>query len=192
MLLPMGDQTLLATVARALLDAGLERVIVVLGHGADTIRREARLPPDERLEAVFNDDWASGMASSLRRGLDACATAEAVLIALGDQPGLTPDRVSQVVRAWQPGASLVLPVHDGRAGHPVLFGRSLWPELRALEGDVGAREVVKLHISNAIQVPLPPLTDLDTEEDLRLYRAGTLPATGGLEVPGSPRRTGRH
>jgi molybdenum cofactor cytidylyltransferase len=132
------------------------------------------------------------MASSLRRGLDECEGAEAALLALGDQPGLTSDRVRRIVSAWSPGAQLVLPVHEGRAGHPVLFGRALWPELRALRGDVGGRDVVKRHVSSAIQVPEAPLPDLDTEEDLRRYQSGTLPAMQGLEVPGSPRRTGRH
>ena len=190
MLLPMAGGTLLSTVSRALLDGPLSKVVVVLGHDADRIRRDAGLPADPRLEVAVNDDWASGMASSLRRGLAACETAGAVLVALGDQPGMTGDRVRRIVSAWHPGVHLVLPVHAGRAGHPVLFGRPLWPELRALKGDTGARDVVKRHVLKAIQVPEPPLPDLDTEEDLRRYEAGTLPADTGLEVPGSPRDGG--
>jgi molybdenum cofactor cytidylyltransferase len=191
MLLPIEGGTLLSTVTRALLDGGLSRVVVVLGHEADRIRRDAGLPEDERLEVVVNDAWPSGMASSLRRGLDACREAEAALVALGDQPGMTADRVRRIASAWRPGAPLVLPVHEGRAGHPVLFGRRLFSELRALEGDVGGRDVVKRHVSNAIQVPVPPLPDLDTDEDLRRYQAGTLPARHGLEVPASASRTRR-
>jgi molybdenum cofactor cytidylyltransferase len=192
MLLPIGDRTLLATIAAALLDAGLCRVVVVLGCDAEGIRAAAGLPDDPRLRVVVNEDWKSGMASSLRRGLDECGDAEAAVVALGDQPGMTADRVRRIVSTWSPGVPLVFPVHDGRAGHPVLFGRPLWPELRVLEGDVGGRDVVKRHVSNAIQVQEVPLADLDTEEDLRRYQAGTLPATLGLEVPGSPDRTGRH
>ena len=192
MLLPIGDRTLLATVVEALLDAGLLRVVVVLGCDADRIRAAAGLPDDPRLRVIVNADWKSGMASSLRVGLDECEGADAALVALGDQPGLTADRVRRIVSAWSPGAQLVLPVHDGRAGHPVLFTPPLWPELRALQGDTGGRDVVKRHISNAIQVPETPLPDLDTDEDLRRFQAGTLPAKHGLEVPGSPHRTGRH
>jgi CTP:molybdopterin cytidylyltransferase MocA len=190
MLLPVAGGTLLSTVTRALLEGGLSQVVVVLGHEADRIRREAGLPEDRRLEVVINDQWPSGMASSLRRGLDACDAAEAVLVALGDQPRMTSDRVRRIVAAWSPGVNLVLPTHDGRAGHPVLFARPLWPELRALQGDTGGREVVKRHVSSAIQVSEAPLADLDTEDDLRRYEAGTLPADIGLEVPGSPRRAG--
>jgi molybdenum cofactor cytidylyltransferase len=192
MLLPIGGRTLVSTVAAALLDADLARVIVVLGCDADRVREAAGLPDDPRLRVIVNDDWQSGMASSLRRGLEECEGAQAALVALGDQPGLTSDRVRRIVSAWSPGVPLVFPVHDGRAGHPVLFGRGLWPELRALRGDVGGRDVVKRHVSNAIQVPEAPLPDLDTEEDLLRYEAGTLPAEPGLEVPGSPQRTGRH
>jgi molybdenum cofactor cytidylyltransferase len=190
MLLPMGSGTLLSTVAAALLDAGLPQVVVVLGCDADRVRAGAGLRDDRRLHVVVNDDWASGMASSLRRGLDECAGAEAAVVALGDQPGMTSGRVGRIVSAWSPGVPLVLPVHEGRAGHPVLFSRRLWPELCALQGDVGGRDVVKRHLSNAIQVPEAPLPDLDTEEDLRGYQAGTLPALLGLEVPGSSHRTG--
>lgn len=190
MLLPLGGTTLLASVAQALLDGGLARVVVVLGHEARAVRREARLPEDTRLDVVVNDGWASGMASSLRRGLEACADADAALVALGDQPGMTADRVRRIVAAWAPGGSLVLPVQDGRAGHPVLFARRLWPELAALRGDVGGKEVVLRHLAEAVQIEAEPLADLDTEDDLQRHRAGMTPAKKGFGLPGSPRRTG--
>jgi nicotine blue oxidoreductase len=192
MLLPMGGGTLLSVVAQALLDGGLDDVVVVLGHDAEVVRRAARLPEDRRLRVVVNEDWASGMASSLRRGLEACAAADAALVALGDQPGITAERVRRIVSAWHPNSSLVIPTSGGRAGHPVLFGRALWDELRSLSGDVGGREVVKRHLDQAVLVPAEPLADLDTEEDLRRHVAGMPPEDNGLELPSSPRRTGRH
>jgi CTP:molybdopterin cytidylyltransferase MocA len=192
MLLPMGGGTQLSSVAGALLGGDLARVVVVLGCAADEVRRAAGLPEDPRLRVVVNDDWPSGMASSLRRGLEECADAAAALVALGDQAGITAERVRRIVEAWHPGASLVLPVSGGRAGHPVLFGRALWDELRALSGDVGGREVVKRHLQDAVLVAAEPLADLDTEEDLRRHLAGPPASDSGFEMPGSPRRTGRH
>jgi CTP:molybdopterin cytidylyltransferase MocA len=192
MLLPMGGGTLLSGVAGALLGGGLARVVVVLGCEADAVRRGAGLPEDPRLRVVVNDDWPSGMASSLRRGLEGCGDAAAALVALGDQAGIMAERVKRIVGAWRPDVSLVVPVSGGRAGHPVLFGRALWDELRALSGDVGGRDVVKRHLEDAVLLAAEPLADLDTEEDLRRHLSGTPPRRSGLDLPGSPRRTGRH
>lgn len=192
MLVPIGARTLVSTVVGALLDADLPRVVVVLGCDADGIRRQARLPEDARLRLTVNEEWASGMASSLRRGLEECGDAGAALVALGDQAGLTAERVGRIVDGWRPGIRLVVPVNGRRAGHPVLFDRSLWPELRALTGDVGGRDVVKRHLAEAALVTAGPLADLDTEEDLRRHLAGEAPADFGLELPGSPGRTGRN
>jgi len=190
MLLPIGGGTLLGAVAGALLDAGLGRVVVVLGCDAERVRAAAGLRDDPRLRLVVNDEWKSGMASSLRRGLEECGEAGAALVTLGDQAGLTVERVRRIVSAWRPGVPLVVPVHDGRAGHPVLFDRSLWDELRALSGDVGGRDVVRRHLDEAVRVPAEPLADLDTQEDLRRHLAGSAPRDSGLQLPGSPRRTG--
>ena len=192
MLLPMDGGTLLSMVSRALLDGGLSAVAVVLGHDAERVRRESGLPEDSRLRIVVNQDWPSGMASSLRAGLGACGDSEAVLVALGDQPGITADRVRRIVSACRPGGSLVLPAHEGRAGHPVLFGRRLFDELRALRGDVGGRDVVIRHLAQAVLVEAEPLFDLDTAEDLSRHQAGMPPLNNGLDLGGSPRRTGRH
>jgi CTP:molybdopterin cytidylyltransferase MocA len=192
MLLPVGGGTLLAAVAQALLDSGLEKVVVVLGCEADQVNRSAGLPDDPRLRVAVNADWPSGMASSLRRGIDECGEAAAALVALGDQAGITAERVRRIVSAWRPGVPLVVPVSRGRAGHPVLFDRALWDELRSLSGDVGGREVVKRHLEDAVVVPAEPLADLDTEEDLRLFLSGAPAPDSGLELPGSSRRTGRH
>lgn len=193
MLLPIGGGTLLRAVAAALLDGGLRRVVVVLGCDAHRVRAAAGLPDDARLRVVVNDAWSSGMASSLRRGLEECGDAGAALVALGDQAGITAERVNRIVSAWRPGAPLVVPVHNGRAGHPVLFDRGLWDELRALSGDVGGRDVVTRHLDGAVLVPAEPLADLDTEEDLRRHLSGSPPPDSGLDLPalpGSPRRTG--
>jgi molybdenum cofactor cytidylyltransferase len=79
---------------------------------------------------------------------------------------------------------LVVPVHAGRAGHPVLFARALFPELLALRGDVGARAVVERHWDQARRVEGDPPVDVDTEADYRAVREGR-PASPdeGLPVP---------
>jgi CTP:molybdopterin cytidylyltransferase MocA len=176
-LLPAGAGTLLAACVAPHLEAGLDPVVVVLGSHAAEIQRDAGLPADRRLRVVVNPSWPEGMASSLRAGLSACREAgvEAALVALGDQPSVTRARIEALVAAWIPGAALAVPVHEGRVGHPVLFARGLWPELEALEGDIGGREVVRRHWDRAIQVPAPPLLDLDTPADYQAFRNGVPP-----------------
>ncbi len=192
MVLPVGSTTLLAASVSPLLEADLDPVVVVLGCEAETIRRHAGLPEDPRLEVVVAEDWASGMAASLRRGLDACGAADAVLVALGDQPDATAEGIRRLVAALAAGAPLAVPVRGGRAGHPVLFARALWPELRALAGDVGGRDVVRRHWAEAALVEQDLPRDVDTEEDYRALVDGR-PARGGegLEAPDPPDRRPR-
>ena len=184
MLLPVGGRTLLAAAVAPHLEAGIGRVIVVLGAEASAVREGAGLPDDPRLEVVVNRRWRDGQSSSLRRGLARCEGADAVLIALGDQPGATADRVARIAAAWRPGVPLVLPRSSrGRAAHPVLFASCLWQELRRLRGDVGARDVVRRHAARAVRVDVPPLADVDDERGYRRLLEGRAPGESGLEVP---------
>ncbi len=169
MLLRAGAGTLLRATVEPLLSSALDRVVVVLGDRAKEIRDRAGLPQTARLSIVVNEAWREGMASSLKRGLEECAEADAVLIALGDQPGVTKERLRKILGAFHPGVPLVVPVHASRASHPVLFARSLFPELRELSGDVGARDVLRRHWAEAALVDAEPLRDLDTEEDYRRF-----------------------
>jgi CTP:molybdopterin cytidylyltransferase MocA len=184
MLLPIGDRTMLAAAVAPHLEAVNGRVIVVLGKDSRRIRAESGLPAHPRLHVVVNRRWRQGMSSSLRRGLEVAGDADAVLIALGDQPGVTAERVARVVAAWKPDVPLVVPVVSAsRTGHPVLFARCLWEDLRRLEGDVGAREVVRRHWYQAVRIQAAPLPDLDAEGDYRDYLEGRTPPDSGLQRP---------
>jgi len=186
MLLPLGRGTVLGAAVAPLLEAGLSPVVVVLGSDADQVRGGAGLPQDPRLRVVANEGWGEGMASSLRRGLQECPGAGAALVALGDQVGVTPERVRRLVEAWRAGAPLAVPVHQDRASHPVVFSRALFSELLQLAGDVGARDVVRRHWAEAARVESEPLRDLDTEEDYAAMLRGLPPRDDdGLRPPSS-------
>lgn len=172
--LPVGGGTLLSAVVTPLLASPLERVVVVLGHAAEDVRRAAGTAADPRLQFVVNEAWREGMASSLRCGLSACADADAVLVALGDKVGLTPGLVRRILAAALE-APLVVPVVGSRSSHPVLFARPLYDELRALTGDSGAREVVLRHRAAAARVEGDPLHDVDDENDYRALLEGRAP-----------------
>lgn len=178
--------TLLAQAVAPHLEAGIGHVVVVLGCDAEAVRAEAGLPlADPRLLVVVNSSWAEGMSTSLRAGLESCEGSAAAMIALGDQAGVTAARVRSVAAAWSPDVPLVVPVlSTGRPSHPVLFGRCLWEELRALVGDRGARDVVRRHLKGAARVAAAPLADLDTLGDYRDYIEGRPPRTdAGLDPP---------
>lgn len=172
--LPVGGGTLLSAVVTPLLASPLERIVVVLGHAAEEVRRAADMISDPRLQFVVNEAWREGMASSLRCGLRACADADAVLVALGDKVGLTPGLVRRILAAAE-AAPLVVPVVGSRSSHPVLFARALYDELHALVGDSGARDVVLRHRAEAVLLEGEPLHDVDDEKDYRALLEGGPP-----------------
>jgi len=188
-LLPLAGRTMLATVVARLLESPVDRVVVVLGAQAAAVRRRANLPADRRLSLVVNRGWRWGLASSLRRGLRACTGAEAVVVALGDQPGLDPRTVGRLVAAFRAGAPLAVPVRGKRRGHPVLFARALFPALARLQGDVGAREVVAQHWPHAARIPARLPRDLDTPGDYSDFIARRSPSLrSGRRRAGFPSR----
>ncbi|HEX4009859.1 MAG TPA: nucleotidyltransferase family protein [Solirubrobacteraceae bacterium] len=114
----------------------LERVVVVLGARASDVLAGVEFG---RAETVVCDDWESGQAASLRRGLAAVADAGKVIITLGDAPLVTPDVIAMFVDA-QPRTRAV---YGGRPGHPVVLGPAEIAALTALEGDRGARGLLR-------------------------------------------------
>lgn len=166
LLLPLeGGATVLARVVAAHLEAGLPRVLLVMGFEAGALQAGAGLPEDPRLQVVVNEAWEEGMASSLRCGIGACRQADAVVVALADEPGVSAGRIGSLLAGWAPGVPLVVPVHQGRPSRPVLFARSLFPELLRVTGEEGGRGVVRRHWSQAVLVEAEPLLDLDTPAD---------------------------
>ena len=158
-----------ATVERAL-EAGADETLVVTGHDAEAVGA-ALDGLDVRL--VHNPAAASGMASSLVRGVSALAAsarpADAVLVCLADMPLVRPDTLAALVAAWRaaPDAPAVVPVHGGRRGNPVLLGRTRFDDVLSLAGDVGARSLLRGDGVLELDVDDPGvLVDHDTPEAL--------------------------
>jgi molybdenum cofactor cytidylyltransferase len=177
-LLPVRGEPLIRHTLRRVLESSLDQVILVVGHEADEVRAAvADLP----VECVFNPDAAAGQSTSVRAGLAALSPeVEAALFILGDQPGIEPKVIDALIAYWQTsGAPAVAPRYVDRIGNPVLFDRRVFPELTGLEGDSGARSIVRAyHDSGELQlVPVagsaPP--DVDTEADYAALIATLLP-----------------
>ena len=129
-----------ARAARLLLAAGCDRVVVVLG--ASFLKARDLVPADVAISTIVNEDWSTGMASSLRAGLTA-ATGDAALVSLVDTPGLPLAAVQRVISADAP---LARATFGGRPGHPVLIGAAHWgPALASITGDQGARAYLDAH-----------------------------------------------
>lgn len=158
--------------------AGLDEVIVVLGHRCSIVAGVLELPPGARI--VENPDYAAGQSTSLRAGLDACDRASgAAAILLGDQPGLTPALIDSVLDAYRSGeAPVARAVFEGTPGHPVVVGRELWSSWRAVAGDRGGRDLLA-GVPQLVDVEMgrPPLPDIDTLEQYRSLQLAGPPGT---------------
>ncbi|MDR7415504.1 MAG: nucleotidyltransferase family protein [Armatimonadota bacterium] len=163
LLLRLGGKTLLRRAVETAL-AVCGEVVVVVGPEADRMREELR---DLPVTIVENPDHVLGLSTSLRRGIEAVADADAALLLLADQPALTPGHLRRLVEAWErTGARIVACAYRGTVGPPALFHRSLFGELRALRGDVGAKPVLEAHREEAVFLPLEEAAlDVDTPED---------------------------
>jgi len=170
--LPLGDggQTVLSMGVSALLVAGVPRVVVVAGAHPEAVRRGLRLR-DRRVRIVDHPQWEEGQLSSMRCGLDAIdhPQLEAALVTLVDVPLVSPAVVRALMRAWRDtGAAIVRPARGDAHGHPVLFDRRLFPELRVADLERGAKPVVRAHAHELLNVPVDdegPFLDLDTPAD---------------------------
>ena len=159
-LVRLGGELLVERGFRLLLDGGCDPVVVVVGAAADTVRAEADLAG---ALVVDNHDWASGMASSLRAGLDALAATPAVaaLVALVDQPFVGTAAVARLVALADVDAVAVA-TYRGVGGHPVLLGRETWGEAaRVATGDRGARDFLSTAGDRVRRIPCDGTGDPD-------------------------------
>ena len=172
-LLDLAGKPALQYVVDVLEVAPVDEIVVVLGHHAGEIA--AALATTDRTRMAVNADFAAGQSTSFRTGLrSASERSQAAVILLGDQPSIRMEVVAAVVDAWRGGSGPVVQAAYGDVpGHPVLFDRSLWPEIERGVGDEGARGILAAHPEwqTFIDVGGTPPRDIDTEEDYALVRA---------------------
>jgi molybdenum cofactor cytidylyltransferase len=171
MLAELAGRPLVRHAAERLLASSVDLVIVVVR--ADTDHGDALRVALEDLPVQFveSTDADSGMSASLAGGLRTLpATAEAVVVALGDQPTISPEVIDRLIATWRAtGKPVVVPMYGGERAHPVLFGRAMFPELLAVRGDQGGRDVIARDPGRVSEVTVyaPAPADVDVPEDLR-------------------------
>lgn len=172
LLAELAGAPLLQHTVACLAAAHADEMLVVAPRDATRIRAALA---GERVRIVECDDGRAEMSASLRAGLRALdPRATRILVALGDQP-LVPERVLQ--RLLNPAADprpITVPVYGGTRGNPVVFTAALLPELLAITGDRGAREVIARDPSRVREVTVAeePPVDVDTPADLARLRSG--------------------
>jgi molybdenum cofactor cytidylyltransferase len=164
--LPWQQTTLVAHSARKALDAGLDPVVVVLGHDAEKVAEAlAGLP----VRLVHNPEFKIGQSTSIRKSLECLPprTGAAVFL-LADHPFADKEIVRTMVRMHRETlAPACVPVFEGQRGNPALFDRALFKELRELSGDTGGRVLLEKYRDSIAEVPAGRgiLIDIDTQED---------------------------
>jgi CTP:molybdopterin cytidylyltransferase MocA len=156
--------------AAVLLRSVTDETIAVVGNDAAAVRGALE---GSGLALVENSEWREGLSSSLRAGVAALpAHAEAVIVALGDQPELDVDLVRALVETWRAtGMAIVTARYRGVRAPPVLIAREMFGEVAELRGDYGAKALMDRvpsrvgHVDVDSEIP----KDVDTPEDLRRH-----------------------
>lgn len=166
---PWGDTNLLSHVVARTRQFPVDEVWVVLGHDHERILEALDFGD---VGIIENPEWAEGIASSIRVGLDALtrlSRCDKALIVMGDQPSVAFEIVEELMeshaRSDQP---VSVPKYRYSWGNPVLVDRSLWPRLMSLEGDEGAQRLWQAHPEWVNEVWFSDLAprDVDTESDV--------------------------
>ena len=166
-LLPFRGTTMLGWVVdQARRANSLDEVVVVLGRAADEIR--ARIDFGAA-RVVENPVFAEGCSSSYRAGTGALdPQSEAIMIILGDQPGITPQTIDTLADEWRgEEAPIALCSYRGRKGHPMIFAQSMFEQLKDLHGDKAAWKLVDANsdVVQEIHFDLPFPDNINTAED---------------------------
>lgn len=163
---------LLRRAVDAAVGGGCEDVVVVLGA-----HREHYLPLLQGTPArpVHNPDFAQGMSTSIRAGVEILPEdAAAAVIMLADQPFVDAGVIRRLIEAYRTTAmKIVASAYEGVRGVPVLFDRALFLELLVLEGDQGARQVMATYPKHVatVEISFAAARDIDTPEDARKFLA---------------------
>ena len=171
LLLDWGGKPVVRRAVERVKAGGVDEIVIVLGHEGQAIREALKGLP---VRFVENPEPEAGQASSIACGVAVLGPAvSAALIALGDQPALPPEVIPRLLQTFRETAkAIVAPLYRGVQGNPVLFAATVFPELRTLTGDRGARSVVEKDPPRValVSFDLPMPADLDTFEDYERLR----------------------
>jgi molybdenum cofactor cytidylyltransferase len=174
LLAEIAGRPLVRIAAEQALASRAKPVIVVTGHERERVEAALKGLP---VQFVHNPDFAQGLGGSVRTGIAAVpAAADGAIVCLGDMPQVDAVLIDRLIAGFAPeqGALAVMPTMDGQRGNPVLWSRRFFPDLMAIEGDIGARNLISRYGEAVVEVPVTSkgaLVDVDTPEALRGVKA---------------------
>lgn len=177
LLLELDGRPLISHVVDHLLTLKLPEVVVVLGHEAEAVRKALG---NRDVRFITATDYASGMSASLKAGLAGLSSSlDAAFILLADMPLVSSALLQQLIAAYNPveGRSIVLPVHAGKRGNPVLWDRRFFADMQKLAGDVGARHLIGEHADQVVEIAVEDTAifhDIDTPQAYAALRQQAL------------------
>ena len=146
--------------------SSIDELIVVLGHQKETI--EKLINKNEKIKFVFNKDFESGIASSIKTGLNNLSEkTEAFFICLGDMPMVNPNIYNQLIKSINK-KEIIVPTNKGQQGNPVLFAKSMKEKIINISGDVGAKKILELNKNKILNVEVGNQSirkDFNTKDD---------------------------
>jgi molybdenum cofactor cytidylyltransferase len=168
LLLPIRGKSIIRRSAENILRTGVNELIVVAGKDMGPINYELR---QLKAQVVLNRNYILGISSSIITGIRAVnPLTEGVIILLADQPNIQPDTINRFLQAFHTsGKRIIAARYNGVLGNPVLFHRSMFSELHALQGDVGAQRLLHTRADEIEEVSIADheIFDMDTPDDYK-------------------------
>jgi len=174
LLLPYRGKTLIENMVDVVAASRAAQVVVVLGHEAGRVRPllNGRCGNGGRVTTVENPSYEEGMATSIQAGLRAAPPSDGYMICLTDLPLLEPEDLDRLLGAFAtrpPEKDILLPLHGGKRGNPVLFSAGYAPEVARASGPIGGcKGIVKRYPQRVLEVEFGndhAVWDIDTAED---------------------------
>lgn len=164
LLLTFNDKSMVSYVVDQLLDSAVSDIIVVTGNEVDAVKKSI----SGKVNYVHNEDYAHGLSTSVKAGIYALADdTDGVMICLGDMPYITATDYNNLITAFEPG-KIIAPTTNGKIGNPLIFAKDYFKDFDALNGDKGAKKLLKNYPDNIKEVNLNTdaiFSDIDTPEE---------------------------
>ncbi len=166
-LLQVDGTTMLGKILDVLSRSQVEEIIVVVGHRAEEVVKSISGRP---VKIAVNRQYEQGMSTSITAGLSlASAKSRGFMVVLGDQPFVDVEIIDALIQAFACHSNgIVVPVYEGKRGHPVVLSTKYKRELISLKGDVGARSIIADHKEDVFELPVNSraiIDDIDTIDD---------------------------